>query len=486
MTMWDQIPWWGLIAALVLVQFGLFVARERVHEGLRTAWAALTRGLRFAGVWLRGVARDLDGRNHDMLIAEATREQEYTIEREFDRLNRGFATELAKYPATQRRLEEVVSAVHGALDGCSDAPPEVPGWPEAAEKLLAMPDVGEGPRKRLVGEVKQLARESEKRVLQSYRAESAKRHKALSAMAPKFLEARALLRRVGNQVSRALETTQRIDAHMERYEKLRSGDSTVSRTLLFDQIRLFVISVLITAVAFGGALVNFHLIAVPMSELVPTTARVAGTPVPLIAALVIVLMEAAAGVFLLEALGVTEMLPGVARLDRNKRRMIALTAFAALVVLASVEASLAVLRESIVESNAALERSLYGEPVRNEGFSSIPMLGQAALGFMLPFVLAMVAIPLETLIRSVRYVVTSALAALLHFAANTVRLLRVLVGGIGAMLHAAFDVFIGVPLVVSRLARGRGASPDREAPTRVLRDVTGPQPALAGGKAGRP
>ncbi|MEO1175152.1 MAG: hypothetical protein AAFX94_24315, partial [Myxococcota bacterium] len=180
--MWMEIPWWGALLAVLALQIGLFAVRDQVHEGLRRVWSALTRGLRFAGTWFRGAARDLDQRNRAMLTAEALREQELAIETEFERLNRGFVEHLARYPATQRKLEDAVSEVQAGLSACSEAPMAVPGWPDAAEKLLAMPDVNEGSRKRLVNEVKKLAREGQKEALGVYRSESARRHKVLAAM----------------------------------------------------------------------------------------------------------------------------------------------------------------------------------------------------------------------------------------------------------------------------------------------------------------
>ena len=170
-----------------------------------------------------------------------------------------------------------------------------------------------------------------------------------------------------------------------------------------------------------------------------------------------------------------------------------MTAFVALLVLAGVEASLAVLRENIVESNAALERSLYGESATEAVVSSLPMFGQAALGFMLPFILAMVAIPLESLIQSTRYVGTAIVASLLFVLSNAVRMLRLSIDGVGAMIHALLDVFIAVPLLVGRaLGSSKSAGRRSEAPTRVLSDRSGPRaalgptldPSLAGGKRG--
>ena len=65
------------------------------------------------------------------------------------------------------------------------------------------------------------------------------------------------------------------------------------------------------------------------------------------------------------------------------------------------------LRESIAEADSALKLSLSGEETRvvaETASSQIPVIGQAVLGFVLPWILAMVAIPLEMLLDSGRHV----------------------------------------------------------------------------------
>ena len=68
------------------------------------------------------------------------------------------------------------------------------------------------------------------------------------------------------------------------------------------------------------------------------------------------------------------------------------------------------LRERLAEADAALKLALAGEEgrvVAQTSTSWIPVAGQAALGFVLPWILAMVAIPLEMLLDSARHVLSS-------------------------------------------------------------------------------
>jgi hypothetical protein len=151
-----------------------------------------------------------------------------------------------------------------------------------------------------------------------------------------------------------------------------------------------------------------------MSELVPSGSRIAGMPVATVAALVVVLMEIAAGVFAMEMLGITSFFPKLELLPKSRRRIILVVALGGLFMLACIEASLAILREQIVESSTALKASLAGvkeHAVAQTASSRIPVVGQAVLGFILPWILAMVAVPQDDLHRG--HIVLSAVTGLM-------------------------------------------------------------------------
>jgi hypothetical protein len=205
----------------------------------------------------------------------------------------------------------------------------------------------------------------------------------------------------------------------------------------------------VLAIALGGAFVNFQLIALPMSELVPAGAHIGGVPVATISALVIVLMEAAVGIFVMDMLGITELFPKLSGIPSSRRRLILGLGLGALFFLAAVESSLAILREQIAEADAALKLALAGETgrlVAEASSSRIPVVGQAVLGFVLPWVLAMVAVPLEMLLDSGRFVLAGlavfALQALGHFAQACGRIAAHASG----LLASLYDVYIALPL----------------------------------------
>jgi len=214
---------------------------------------------------------------------------------------------------------------------------------------------------------------------------------------------------------------------------------------------------------------------------VPAGARIGGIPVSTVSALLLVLMEAAIGIFMMDMLGITDLLPKLNSIPSSRRKLILSISIAGLFFLAAVESSLAVLREQIVEADAALKLALAGEESSALGrasSSNIPVIGQAVLGFVLPWVLAMVAIPLEMLIDSSRHVVNAVTVFLLHAAGHVSHIAGRLFSHAGNAINSLYDVYIAVPLRIEQAWSGRGGGgSDGDARRRAKRDpMTGEVP----------
>ncbi len=272
---------------------------------------------------------------------------------------------------------------------------------------------------------------------------------------------------MSDSVTRALESASRIDSFVDDYQKIREETEDSARALTYSAIKFFFVSLLVLGIALGGAFINFQLISLPMSELVPAGARVGGIPVSTVSALVLVLMEAALGIFLMDMLGITEFFPKLSTIPRARRQLILWLGIAGLFFLSGVGGSLAVLREQIVEADAALKLSLAGEESRivdSASRSSIPVVGQAVLGFILPWVLALVAVPLEMLLDSGRHVAGSAAVLFLRILGVTLSCIAGLIRHVTNIILNIYDVYISIPLRIEQLVRrGEGDEP----PTRL-------------------
>ena len=301
-------------------------------------------------------------------------------------------------------------------------------------------------------------------------------------MGAAWKEVRSLMARMQDAVTRALETTTRIDGYVEEYRAIRDDEERAARARAYSASKLFVVSVVVLAIALGGAFVNFQLIALPMSELVPAGARIGGVPVATVSALVIVLMEAAVGIFVMDMLGITELFPKLAGIPSSRRRLILSLGLAALFFLASVESSLAILREQIAEADAALKLALAGETgrlVTEASSSRIPVVGQAVLGFVLPWVLAMVAVPLEMLLDSGRFVLAGLAVIALHALGQLAHVCGRIAAHVSALLASLYDVYIALPLRLESWIHGRRGGGD--GPMRgALLDAEGAEKRVAG------
>jgi hypothetical protein len=237
----------------------------------------------------------------------------------------------------------------------------------------------------------------------------------------------------------------------------------MARVLSASSMTHFVTSAFVLLIAVLGAFINFHLIALPMSEMVGAASYVGPIRTSDIAALVIIFTEIAMGLFLMESLRITRLFPVISTLDDQMRRRMIWVSGGILFTLAGVEASLAYMRDLLAADREALTQSLAGIQVAQAQLRWIPSVGQMVLGFTLPFALTFVAIPLESFIHSSRTVLGATSAALMRTLAATLRIAGDATESLGNAGVHLYDLLIVVPLkveqLISRRAGGGSAAP---------------------------
>ena len=456
--LWPDSPILSLCLLWLVSVVFLWAAREPMARLLKGLGAFVGDGCQGLAEACRQSAHGLRERSRAALLAAGRVETSGKLERELQRVDQSFAEQLGEYAKLQRRLDESLLELEADYKQCGIAPPQVPGWSAAVEAMSKIPAAGDPGVQKIMDSIRKSSQEAEKKALGAFREDTAKRHKLLGGMAPTWKDVRGLMARMTESVSKALESTSRIHGYAEDFDKFRKNQEGAARALTWSAAKLFTVSLIVLAVALGGAFVNFQLIALPMSELVPAGARVGGMPVPLVSALVIVLMETALGIFVMDMLGITDLLPKLHSLPAARRRLILGLALAGLFFLACVESSLAVLRERLAEANAALELALAGEESRlvaRTSASWIPVAGQAALGFVLPWILALVAIPLEMLLDSARHVLSSLAVLALEAIGTLLRVIGHVASSVTSMAVNLYEVYIGIPLRIEQLVRAR-------------------------------
>jgi hypothetical protein len=228
-------------------------------------------------------------------------------------------------------------------------------------------------------------------------------------------------------------------------EEPRAGYSTGTR---------FVFALILMAAVGIAAWLNLALLERPMAELVGDSYSVMGVPLYRLAAMAIIVLEIAVGMVLLEALGGTAMFPQLTRLEKQRRLRIAVvvTMATALVVLATIEAALALTRDEISRLERELMGSLAGATPSEtaQSVNQIARYAQAAFGFVIPFALAFLGFAIELLVRTGRVVAQFAVGQVLLTTSFLVRLLRHLTGGLMVLALALYDVAIFLPLYIER------------------------------------
>jgi hypothetical protein len=460
----------ALILFLIAMPF-LYAARKPVHELIRSVCHLVGGPLRLGARWLQSAAEELRGRNKAVLLEHGREETGQHIEREFERVAALVTRDLQGYPTLQRKLLDEITRIEEDYKKSGEVPPSPPEWVAAVE---AMAKVKSGGSSEMVQSVLQEIDRSVNRIhdkaIGEYRHAYQGRHKILAGFMPFWRSLDKTMQQVDKKLTGLETSAAAVDAQMQKYEQINKKTDQAEQTLTQSAFTQFFIAFFVMAVAVGGAFINFYLIARPMSEMVGGSAYVGSLRISEVAALVIIFVEAAMGLFLMETLRITHLFPRIANLQEFMRRRMMWIALVLLVTLAGVEAALALMRDMLIASDQALRQSLAATPQAvpsDPVLARIPTAGQMLLGFILPFALAFVAIPLESLIHSGRTVGGALLVWLVRAVAFVLRILGNLVRHLGRVLITLYDVVIVLPLLIERVvktARANGA----EAESRPL------------------
>jgi hypothetical protein len=287
--------------------------------------------------------------------------------------------------------------------------------------------------------------------MDTYRDTSRERHHLLAKLVPTWRSMASTLTRVEKSVAGIFERSKHLDELMGSYREIAAKSDAAERALTSSSLTQFGISSIVLFIALLGGFINFQLIALPMSEMVGATSRLGAMQTSDVAALVIILVEITMGLFLMEALRITRLFPVIGRLDRRTRIRMAWATFSILLILAGIESSLAYMRDMLAADRIALTQTLAGSTVQRPEFMWIPSVGQMVMGFILPFALTFVAIPLESFIHSGRIVLGQVAAGVLRMTAFAVQLVGFAAGHVGTGLKNLYDIVVFLPLKVEEL-----------------------------------
>ena len=444
----------GLIWVVLLVA-ALYLARTSAHHAIKVTSRMLYTALRMASHSITKAEQALANRNRSVLLAAGREAKERIIEREFDRVGDSVQKDLASYPELSRALKETITNIDDDHQASADVPPNPPGWVKAVEAVAKIDRSGDGRIDGILSDIHKSLVKAHEQAREDYRDSSRERHKLLSMMMPHWRHIQKKLRKMNKNVESILHRSRTIERHMHDYKEIMQGSDEATQQLSSSSLVEFFVSGLVLAVAIGGAAINFSLIARPMAEMVGGTSFIGGFKTAEIAALVIILVEISMGLFLMESMRITRLFPIIGALpDKVRVRMIYVT-FTILLLLASVEAGLAYMRELLLQDELATSALLRGDglgALQND-FMWITTAAQMGMGFILPFALVFVAIPLETFIHSLRTVLGLIAMMALRFLALGMRILGSLCQRGASLLQRTYDILIFLPLWIEEMSR---------------------------------
>lgn len=463
LTLWSDNTALSAAVWLLLGMTLLYAGRQPAHRILLSVGHGLRHTLRMASRALSQLEHQLTARNREVLLAAARNDAERRIEREFTRIQALVARDLSGYPALHRQIGESIERIETSYRDSSESAPLPPAWGDVVNTIAALPSHGDPAVARILSNIQDAVQDTHKETLKAWQSSADKRHKLLAQMQPEWRTLNSKADDVGRTLEALDARTHQLDKQMQHYEDIRRGEDAAVRSLTSSSLTQFFIAGLVLTIALLGGLINFQLIAMPMSEMVGGTSYIGAVKTSDIAAMVIILIEIAMGLFLLESLRITRLFPIISSMDDKMRRRMMIISLTILCILAGIEASLAYMRDLLALDKEALQQSLMmstgaGVAASHAEFRWIPSLGQMIMGFILPFALAFIAIPLESFIHSLRTVLGLLLVAVLRTLAIVSRLSGNLLAQTSVMLTHAYDLLIMLPLSIERLLRRKAVA----------------------------
>ena len=464
LTLWsDQIALSVIVWLFVIIVL-MYFARQPAHSAIRDFSVVLRNAMRLASRSVILANKNLKERNRQVLIQTGREATERYIEREFQRVEDVVNRDLSTYPSLHRELKEQVTNIDEDYHQSSEVPPSPPAWIKAVEAVANIPSNGDPTVGKILGDIQTTINNVHNTAMQEYRSSCKERHMLLKKMMPYWRKVGRSLDHVDKKITSLESRSRVIDQQIEKYESIMSETDSAVRMLSSSSMTQFVISAIVLTIALLGALINFQLIALPFSEMVGANTYIGDMKAADVAALFLVFMETALGIFLMDALGITRLFPIIHAMDDRMRQRMIWAVLTFLLIFACIESSLAYMRDYLAADREALTQSLAGVAVAAPEFRWIPSMGQMVMGFILPFALAFVAIPLESFIHSSRTVLGVGMTGVLQGLAATLRLTGNIFHTMGHVMISVYDLIVFIPIKIGQMFVQRGHGNKQETP----------------------
>jgi hypothetical protein len=447
-------PTLSLLIWVLLILFIMYFARWPAQAVIRAVFRSITRLLRQFIKYVLAVNVRLRQRNRDILLTNGRELFEYKLEKNFIRIADQVARDLSVWPSLHRDMREQMTRMDSEFSAASEVPPEPPEWLRVVESVAQISAHGSDVIAKILADIHNTLKQAMEKAVIEYRYANRNRYALLNRMVPQWRGMSDNLNELDKKIERITNRAQVIDTQMQAYQQILQGTEQAAHALSKSAASNLLLSTLLLLVAAAGCVINFQLLALPLSEVVGVHGFVMGMRSSDIATMVIVFLQIILGLFLLEAAGVTRLLPDIGLLDRRKRRGIMYLMVFLLLMMSSMEALLVYTRDALVEDNAALNKLLtLTDDTHQVSLSWIPVIGQVVIGFSLPLLLIFSVIALENFINAFRTVVSMFLSWLLDVVAMLLRLMVTVSQSASQLMIALYDLIIFLPIYIERACK---------------------------------
>ncbi|MDH5393029.1 MAG: hypothetical protein OEY11_07560 [Gammaproteobacteria bacterium] len=452
---WPANPGVSAVIWLVIIILTMWLARTPAHRVIRSFSLIIRNAMRMTAHSVSALEKHLRERNREVLLATGMLDTERYIEREFHRVEDVVTRDLSGYPSLQRELNDQITRIDNDYREASEVPPMPQNYVDVIRSVSSIEGNGDPMVTRILGEIQTTMKHNSEKEITEFRRASKERHSLLKTMMPYWRNLNKTLQSVEKKIVGLEDRSKVIDTQIEKYEQIMAKTNLAERVLSSSAMTQFFTSGLVLIIALLGVYVNFQLIALPMSEMVGGSSRLGPLRASDVAALVLVFFEIVLGLFLMESLQITKLFPIIGSLDDKLRKQMMLVAFVLLVIFAGIESSLAYMRDLLAADREALTQSLAGVIVEAPEFRWITTVGQMTMGFILPFALMLIAIPLESFVHALRTVIGMAAEFSLKTLAFLIRQVGSLASNIGHIILNTYDLIIFIPLKLEDSFRGK-------------------------------
>jgi len=435
-------PFLSTFIWIILILVTMYLARRPFHRCMASFSRIVRNSLRLFAASVKLAEKRLNDRNRDVLLSAGRQHAERCVEREFERISTAVQRNLEGYPQLQRRLNESLVKLDEDYRNSVEVPQTLPDWIKVIKAIASIRPASDPIVSNMLDDIHQTISNQHLKALEQHRIDASKRHAILNKMLPVWRSMKKTLGGLEKSLSDLNFRANRIDGYIDNYEQIREQTDAAMGTLSSSSLTQFFISGAVLLVALGGAIINFNLIALPMSEMVGGASFIGPYKTSNIAGLVIICLEICTGIFLMESLRITRLFPIIGSMDDRMRMMLFWIALSLLCILAGVESTLAFMRDRIAADMEALRQSLAGVTPGSIAGSIIPTIGQMVMGFILPFILTFVAIPLESFVASSRTILGLIAAWMLRSLAFILRLIGHIGYYIGRLTINLYDLII--------------------------------------------